>query len=311
MGKTIEAVPNRKQHQAVRFLIGGSRQDDLVEAQARALERQTLAGRSGSSHLWWARRWRQCLAVALVFENVGRTGMLFASPAEAPGVDVEALIELLRKLGGFALGRGLSMVQSLLPPEAQSDKTVLERAGFAQLAQLTYMNWGLSRLEPSSPPGELEMVRVEGCGEAALAQVIQASYRQSMDCPALEGVRQIDDVIAGHKASGVYRPESWWIAMWSGSPAGCLLLNDNPLGGAADVIYLGVVPEFRGRGLGRAMLQYAAQDIRRRGLGNMTLAVDAANRYAAAIYRSAGFKPLYSRDAYALLSGKSQAPSTK
>ncbi len=300
MGKTIEAVPNRKQHQAVRFLIGGSRQDELVEAQALALERQTLAGRNGSSHLWWARRWRQPLAAALVFENVGRTGMLFASPAEAPGVDVETLIELLRKLGGFALGRGLSMVQSLMPPEARADKNVLERAGFARLAQLTYMNWDLSRFEPAAPPGELGMLAVGQCGEAMLAEVITASYRQSMDCPALEGLRQIGDVIAGHKASGVYRPESWWIATWSGAPAGCMLLNDNPITGAADVIYLGVAPEFRGRGLGRAMLQHAAQDIRRRGYVNMTLAVDAANRYAAAIYQSAGFKPLFSRDAYVL-----------
>ena len=311
MGKTIEAVPSRKQRQAVRFLIGGSRQDEMVDAQAHNLERQMLAGRGDSAHLWWVRTWRQCLAAALVFENVGRTGMLFASPAEAPGVDVESLVELLRALGDFALGRGLSMVQSLQPPEAQADKSVLERAGFARLAQLTYMNWELSRFEPSAGPGELAMLPVQACGEAALAEVILASYRQSMDCPALGGVRQIGDVIAGHKASGVYRAESWWIATWSGAPAGCLLLNDNPLSGAADVVYLGVAPEFRGRGLGRAMLLHAAKDIRRRGYGNMTLAVDAANPYALAIYQSVGFKPLFSRDAYALLKGKSQAPGAK
>lgn len=311
MGKIIEAVPRRKQHQAVRFLIGGSRQDDVVDAHADNLERQMLAGRGASSHLWWARRWMQCLAAALVFENVGRTGMLFASPAQAPGVDVESLIELLRALGGFALGRGLSMVQSLLPPEAQADKAVLERAGFAKLAQLTYMNWDLSRFEPSAPPAELQMLPVQTCGEAALAEVILASYRQSLDCPALEGVRQIGDVIAGHKASGVYHPESWWIATWSGAPAGCLLLNDNPLSGAADVVYLGVAPEFRGRGLGRAMILHAAKDIRRRGYGNMTLAVDAANPYALRIYQSVGFKPLFSRDAYALLKSKSPAPNAK
>ena len=300
MGKTIEVVPTRKQHQAMRFLIGGSRQDELVDAQANALERQTLVGRSGASHLWWARSWRQCLAAAMVVENVGRTGMLFASPVEAPGVDIEALIELLRTLGDFALDKGLSMVQSLLPPEAQPDKTVLEKAGFVRLAQLTYMNWELSRFEPSAGPNELEMLEVQRSGEAALAEVIMASYRQSLDCPALEGVRQIGDVIAGHKASGVYRPESWWVATWSGAPAGCLLLNDNPISGAADVIYLGVAPEFRGRGLGRAMLQHAAKDIRRRGYGNMTLAVDAANRYAVTIYQAVGFKPLFSRDAYIL-----------
>jgi GNAT superfamily N-acetyltransferase len=155
------------------------------------------------------------------------------------------------------------------------------------------------------------MLAVQACGEATLAEIIKASYRQSMDCPALEGVRQIGDVIAGHKASGVYRPESWWIASWSGAPAGCLLLNDNPISGAADVVYLGVTPEFRGRGLGRAMLQHAANDIRRRGYGNMTLAVDAANPYALAIYQSVGFKPLFSRDAYALLKGKSQAPDIR
>lgn len=304
-GYKIEPVPNRKAPQALRFLVAGDRRDELVQAQAQTLERQTQAGRSDNACLWWARTWRGVLAAAMVYRNVGRTGMLFASPADAPGVNVEALAELERRVGTHMLQTGLSMVQTLLPPEAVADKTVLTRAGFARLARLTYMAWNLTRAGELAPaPPELEMRPLAQSSEAQLAEVILASYRQSLDCPAMEGVRRIEDVIAGHKAAGVYHPESWWIAIWCGQAAACLLLNENPTTGAADVVYLGVAPEFRGKGLGRTMLSHAARDAIRRGYGTMTLAVDADNRFAVALYESAGFRALHSREAFVMLGPK-------
>src|SRR3712207_8951894 len=36
-------------------------------------------------------------------------------------------------------------------------------------------------------------------------------FRSSLDCPALNGVRDMEDVLAGHKASGEFDPALWFL----------------------------------------------------------------------------------------------------
>lgn len=59
-----------------------------------------------------------------------------------------------------------------------------------------------------------------------------------------------------------------------------------PLG---EVYVIGVRPEHRGTGLGRALLLQGLHDLRRRGLPQAMLYVDAANEAAIALYSSLGF----------------------
>ena len=41
---------------------------------------------------------------------------------------------------------------------------------------------------------------------ALFAAAIQESYRDTLDCPALSGLRDIEDVIAGHQSVGTFDP---------------------------------------------------------------------------------------------------------
>lgn len=52
---------------------------------------------------------------------------------------------------------------------------------------------------------------------------------------------------------------------------------------------LAVLPEYRGRGVGRALLRAAEERARRRGCCKLTLEVQDDNRRALALYRSFGF----------------------
>jgi GNAT superfamily N-acetyltransferase len=52
---------------------------------------------------------------------------------------------------------------------------------------------------------------------------------------------------------------------------------------------LAVVPEHRGKGIGRALLNAAEAQARRRGCGKLTLEVQDANQRARALYASFGF----------------------
>ncbi len=55
---------------------------------------------------------------------------------------------------------------------------------------------------------------------------------------------------------------------------------------------LGVVPEWRGHGLGRELLRWAVADLRRRGAGPIELRVEGSNERATKLYRDHGFVPL-------------------
>ena len=53
---------------------------------------------------------------------------------------------------------------------------------------------------------------------------------------------------------------------------------------------MGVDPEYRGRGLGRAILVAGIEYLRKRGMTEIELSVDSKNSSAKRLYQSAGFK---------------------
>jgi len=136
-------------------------------------------------------------------------------------------------------------------------------------------------------------------GRKGLERIIEATYVDSQDCPRLRGLRRMEDVVASHKASGIFRPQSWWIAAREGQPVGCVLVNDSAEDkGAAELVYLGVGSAHRRRGYGRAMLRHAMEQARRRGRKRMNVAVDSANAPAVRLYRHEGFRRTDQRDVY-------------
>jgi GNAT superfamily N-acetyltransferase len=299
----IEPVPHRKQDLAMRFLIGGARRDHLTDAQASILRESTLLRAPERTELWWGRRGRRPVASALSYEQVGRTALLFCSPAAAEGIDRDVLTDLVRQLSRHVLKSGASMIQALLPADDRDNADMLVHAGYQLLAELVYMRLPLNShpLEPSAQPPGVSWLRYGEFDEAQLAAIIARSYQQSLDVPLLAGARELPDVIAGHKASGAFTPQNWWVARFDGDDAGCILVNDLPASCAADVVYMGVAPEHRRRGLARAMLGKAAAVARSRGAMTLSLAVDSRNMPAVKAYEAQGFRAVDRRAAMVML----------
>jgi ribosomal protein S18 acetylase RimI-like enzyme len=108
----------------------------------------------------------------------------------------------------------------------------------------------------------------------------------------------MDDVLEGYQATGKFRAENWLTVQTRGQDAGVLLLADHPVARHWELVYMGLVPEGRGRGLGRQITEYAQFLARRQNVERIVLAVDAANSPALAMYRSAGFEPWDCRTVY-------------
>lgn len=285
----IEPVPPRKWLAAIRFLVGGNVRDPIQEARADVLRRLVHQRGEENVRLWWARKGRTCAGSAMVIENPGRTGMLFHTSVGAEGADAESLVRVVRAICRDALHGGLSMVQVLLDPDAGGDVEMLETAGMVRLARLVYLELDLGKAPPFEADPSLTWRSYGQFADPELCELIRRTYEGSLDCPPLAGVREVEDVLVGHKTSGTFRPRAWWIAERNGDPAGCILVNDSLSGRTAEIVYVGTAPEHRGHGIGRTMIRRAAAEGRQRGLETMTLAVDADNYHAVRLYKAEGY----------------------
>ena len=126
--------------------------------------------------------------------------------------------------------------------------------------------------------------------ESEFRSVLQATYVGSLDMPELEGARALDDILESHRAAGRFVAERWQLGRIPGKPeaAAVLLMAEVPGRDVWEVIYLGLTPAARGRGLGRAVLEHALGLARTR-VPWLELAVDLRNTPALRLYEATGF----------------------
>jgi len=297
----IEAVPPGQRAQALRRLLGARDAGELADTAAQAFEEILRSQGADAVQLWWARRGGSVKAAAVIVQSSGKTGFVYHTPLGLAGVHPEALAAVVASAARSALAGGLYLVQSLPLPDAKAEIRMLKASGFEHLAELIYMKLDLAGAVRCREAPELSWKQHGRFSEQELADVIAATYEGTRDCVRLCGVRPIPDVIASHRGSGVFCPESWWILFCGGVPAGCILVNDVSDSQASEVVYLGVTPAHRGKGLCATMLRRAAYCTQQRGRTTLTLAVDSKNKYARKAYKSAGFRRTHHRQAYVMI----------
>ena len=285
---TVEPVELKRLDATLAFMVAGRARGGGARTRAAQLRRLVERRRPFPPWAFRARRGRRTVAAAMAVPGVGRVGMIFASPADAPGVEPEPLEQVLRAAGAGAVTGGMAFAQSLTAPEASEDLAALERAGYRQLATLQYLSRDLPARPAPAADAQIVWRPASSFGEEELPALIARTYGGSLDCPGLAGLRSMEDVVAGHRAAGTYRPEWWCIAEVAGEPAGLILACESP-GQTADVLYMGVVPGLRGRGLGSALVRHLSERVHEDGMRRLTLAVDERNVYAARIYQHEGF----------------------
>lgn len=205
----------------------------------------------------------------------------------------------------------VDLVQALVDPSEFRQAEALARGGMERLAELSYLERSTPRgpAEPVSWPDDLRAETWDARRRDELIAALERSYVGTLDCPALAGLRRGEDVLEGHLHSGTYEPALWTVVRFAdgerrGSIAGVCLFNSSPPNGAAaptgslELVYFGLVPEARGRGLGRLLLRHGLDGLRGRREGTVLLAVDDRNGPAHRIYREAGFRVRFRRIAY-------------
>jgi len=275
-------VPQAQLDARVDALVG------YAERKGLSLERCLFVRREG-------RIWSACLAV----DAPGRMTSVFLPSALDRLASEELLNALLTRTVQDARARGTRVVQACIAPEARREAELYRLAGFAYLAQLIYMDRDATAptgVDPHRPNLRFESYTLDE--HTRFAEIVQGTYEASLDCTALNAVREIDDILASHRGSGPFRPELWQSAWVGGEPIGAVLLSSPPDRWAWEVAYLGLLPAWRGRGYGRCLLAHAIALCRAQAVPTLTLSVDAGNRPALTLYRGFGFVETLRRDVW-------------
>ncbi len=232
----------------------------------------------------------------LAVPSAGRTAMFFAS-RPVDDRDAAAIAALIDHAARCVSTQDIHLAQVLLDPSDSLDYSAYRGGGFSELAKLSYMErpLGLKHRHHVEWPETVELVTFDESLESELLGILDASYEDTMDCPELRGLRQTQDILAGHRSTGEFDPTLWTIMRLDGQPAGAILLNPSPKQRTVELVYIGLAQHARGRGLGKRLLVEGLSRIAHRRERSVSLAVDDRNHPAIAMYCEVGFRRVLRR----------------
>lgn len=261
----------------------------------RAAYQQTLesllgAGQSACVVLLSAREHDRLIAAQLAQVLPGKAAVVWPPRFVGSG-DAQAAISgpLFDRLAAELVQAGAHIAQSLLPNSDKHAAGLFSSGGFYHAADLLYLAANLNELRDAQRSSMLEVDAFKAGDEPRLAALIDRTYVGTLDCPGLDGLRQTADVIEGYQAVGEFHPELWLIARHRAQDVGCLLMNLHPDVRHAEIVYIALIPEVRGRGWGSELVKKSIELARRASAERIVLAVDAANKPAIAMYQALGF----------------------
>jgi ribosomal protein S18 acetylase RimI-like enzyme len=190
------------------------------------------------------------------------------------------------------------MAQMLLESVTADQELILREAGFDYLTDLLYLVCLKDDFPHASLPSTLQFEIYNVQNYDRIAAIVDATYQNTLDCPKLNHVRHLDDVLEGYRATGEFSPDRWLIVSYENCDTGCLLLADHPQYGNMELVYMGVIPAFRGHHWGADIARKAQWIARHTGRERLVLAVDASNHPAIQMYASVGFRAWDQRRVY-------------
>jgi ribosomal protein S18 acetylase RimI-like enzyme len=290
----IKVPTGQEAARALRVVLAGC---DSREAEALAGKYVRNAPRGAPDESGLFAAWRRDLLVAATWVQVlpGRVAS-FWPPRCAGGDNGEARGLLTVAAMEFADRQDTRFTQALVDACDPRDQALLQRCGFRELAELLFMACRRERFPQWRPEGPLDFVDVGEAQTPVARRLLGRTYEGSLDCPQIDGLRTPEEAIEGYRAQG--DGSHWCIVRCASADVGCHFLADFPDNDQMELVYMGLAPEYRGRGWGRLIVEEALWRARAAGRSRMVLAVDRRNAPAVRMYEMAGFETWASRMAW-------------
>ncbi|MEO0531987.1 MAG: GNAT family N-acetyltransferase [Planctomycetota bacterium] len=204
---------------------------------------------------------------------------------------VEAAI--LRSINTRCDAVGVPMTQVLFEVGDDPRIPTVVESGFEQIAELDYLGRSIGNASAREAVDEgaspLTFVEYLPSHRERLKRLVEQTYVESLDCPGLEELRDLDDVLAGYLATGQHKPEHWFFVQAKGEDIGVLLLAEHPDSDQAELVYMGITPAARGNNYGAQIVDHAITVAEAMGVDHLMVAVDRANGPARNVYDLASF----------------------
>src|SRR5690349_21159319 len=131
----------------------------------------------------------------------GATAALWP-PGMQVGEPATTAAALLASADAYLARCGVRMAQTLLESDLVPSSAPLRDAGHAFFAKLLYLVSATPQFPETPPRGRLQFEPYGEANHGRLMAIIEQTYEGTRDCPRLNGVRKIDDVLAGYRATG-------------------------------------------------------------------------------------------------------------
>jgi mycothiol synthase len=201
----------------------------------------------------------------LPITSPGRTMLLFTPNRIPRATPIELARELTQAVCAYWRDRGMHLAQFLLDPADRSIIDLYASAGFDLLAELIYLQRTVNQTAGVEVPAGVEILHYSAATHGAFAETILRSYEGSLDCPALNGRRDIEDVMTGHKSTGEFDPKLWFLLRQGSDEQGVLILSPVHHSNSLELVYLGLTPEARGKGLANLLMRLALASVQPAG----------------------------------------------
>ncbi len=285
---TIEP-PRREERSLVIDLLVSQRPEYERQAHRNELEKRFADAHLPNGGLFVARRGNKVVGTAWGQELPGRCAV-FWPPSTIADEPESTADGLSAHVLDYLRSQNICLAQALLETDQGLPAQRLRRAGFRYITDLLYLVSGRDRFPTEQPATPLCFEPWNEQRHAyRMAQIVEATYEQTLDCPEFNGLRDIADVLDGYRAIGQSGCRQWLIVRHAGQDVGCLLLADHPDHDQWELVYMGLRSEARGRGWGIDMVRYAQWLAFCAGRKRLVLAVDVNNHPAKRMYAEAGF----------------------
>ena len=233
----------------------------------------------------------QIKGLALIFREfpIGRSIIEVMTTPDLAGSPDE--IDLVQQAVAKAESQKLSVAHICVMADSGRSK-VLEQAGFTKVRTYLDMLWNMDELAELELPEGYSVLSFQTGDTPLLTQVQNDAFTGSWGfCPNTEEQIEYRTQMPNTSKDGIL------FLMEGNSPAGyCWTVMVPAENGVRGVIgMIGVVPDYRGKGVSRHILQAGMKHLRSIGLAEIGLEVDGNNAPAVGLYESAGFKTMGER----------------
>lgn len=302
----IATVPQSQWLEALCLLFSDANERDRA-AQALGVLESARRNEIDLGGLYGVKRSGTLVGVAWGQVSPGKTGIVWP-PRLLKGQPPDVATTLLQSIDQHLQQAHVRIAQALLQTPQGPAAEQLRQGGYQHTAELLYLFCPTTNLVTAAHDAELNFEAYSYDQRDRLARLIEETYIETQDIPALNGVREIQDVIEGYERTGDFAPQLWLFVQAQGRDVGVLLLADHPRQNQFELIYMGLIPTARGRGWGAKLAGHAQQLTMAAGRERLVLAVDALNDPAIRAYTRVGFVEWFRRSVF--LKVFSESPQT-